>query len=604
MMRRWTREARLSLARLPNLPGLARAPSAPAHIIRDLWPGDAGHGARLIKGHFHFGFRDHKLNLNDWEHVELPGPEREWLHGFTWLRDLRALGSDEARLCARAIVGSWLDHPPTDPLIVDAATTGARLAAWMGHYDFFAASADEVFRQRLMDRLLVEGRTIAALLPLPVQGWRGLTALKGLLAAAVSIPSQSGFLSRFLRYLDQDIDRLLLPDGSLAERSPEAQLQTARELAEMSAILRMAQMPPAPAVIAGLARVCPVLRAMRHADGGLAIFNGASEHPPGFVEMVLQHGARQRLLAPSMPDSGFIRVAAGKSLLFVDGGMPPPHGFDRMAHGGPLSFEFSHGRQRLFVNCGSAPMGAWEHALRATAAHTTLVLDDRSCVDFAADGGLSRRPAHVTARQTAQDGAHWLDLSHDGYRTTLGANWRRRLYLNAEGSDLRGEETVEAEREVPVALRFHLHPDVSAQISDERDEVILHAEENIWRFRHDGGALSLEDSVYTGDGQLRRTAQIIITAPVPPKTAPEIVQDDVVADTTDSLDVLDQAEEAGAEARSDTASSHAETPAPEVPGTDTAAVDRVDESSTKPSLGVTAQAFRQTIHWMLEKVPE
>lgn len=512
MIRQWAREAKLSMARLP---GLSRAPEAPANLLRDLWPGDATIGARLLSGHFCFDFREYSLDTTNWEQQDLSDPVRQWLHGFTWLRDLRALGSDEARLAARSIVDSWLDHPATDPLIADAATTGARLGAWMGQYDFFAASADISFRRRLMDRLLMEARTISALLPLPVQGWRGLSALKGLLAAAVSIPSQRGFFTRYLRYLEPEIERILLPDGCLVERSAEAQLQAARELAEMSAILRMAQMPLPPVLVTGLARVCPVLRAMRHADGGLVVFNGANAHTSSFIDTVLQYGARQRLLAPTLADGRFFRLTAGKSLLMADGGVPAPAGFDGQAHGGPLSFEFSHSRHRMLVNCGSASTGAWERALRGTAAHTTMVLDGRSCVDFAPNGGLSRRPAHVRAKHETHDGSHWLEMSHDGYRATLGADWQRRLYLSDDGFSLRGEETVSCERTVPFALRFHLHPDVEARLSDDGDEVHLDVGGLSWRFRQEGGTLALEPSVYVGNGAIEATLQIVVTNPRP-----------------------------------------------------------------------------------------
>lgn len=548
MIRQWARDARLSIARLP---GLSRAPEAPANLLRDLWPGDATIGARLLSGRFRFDFRDYVLDTANWEQQGLPDPVRQWLHGFTWLRDLRALGSDEARLGARAIVDSWLDHPATDPLVADAATTGARLGAWTGQYDFFAASADISFRRRLMDRLLLEARTISALLPLPAQGWRGLSALKGLLAAAVSIPSQRGFFTRYLRYLEPEIERILLSDGCLVERSPEAQLQAARELAEMSAILRMAQMPLPPVLVTGLARVCPVLRAMRHADGGLMLFNGANAHASSFIDTVLQYGARQRLLAPSLADGRFFRLTAGKSLLMADGGVPAPAGFDGQAHGGPLSFEFSHGRHRIFVNCGSASTGAWERALRGTAAHTTMVLDGRSCVDFSSNGGLSRRPAHVKAKHETHDGSHWLEMSHDGYRATLGADWQRRLYLSDDGFSLRGEETVSCERVVPFALRFHLHPDVEARLSDEGDEVLLDVGGLSWRFRQEGGTLALEPGVYVGNGEIEATLQIVVTNPRPravvEMSRPEVARSEAAGPeaaprvTTESVTAMEEA---------------------------------------------------------------
>ena len=50
VLRRWSQDARLSLARLPSLAGLGRVPAAPVHAVRDLWPGDPTSGAQLVLG--------------------------------------------------------------------------------------------------------------------------------------------------------------------------------------------------------------------------------------------------------------------------------------------------------------------------------------------------------------------------------------------------------------------------------------------------------------------------------------------------------------------------------------------------------------------------
>jgi len=611
--RRWTRDARLSLARIPNIPGLGRAPNVPAVTLRDLWPGDAARGAGMIDGAFRFDGVTYRIPGDDpaqrWERPDLPEGVRRWLHGFAWLRDLRTLGTDEARLRAREIVGRWLDHPATDPLIADTATTGVRLAAWLGNYDFFAATAGDAFRQRLMDRILVEGRTIAAMLPLPLQGWRGLSALRGLLAAGMAMPGFTGLLSRFERYLGPELERLILPDGCMAERSPEAQLQAIRELAEMAALLRAAQLP-IPVVLEGaLDRLCPVLRAMRHADGGLAVFNGAVEHSADLVDMVLQQGARQRLLAPAMPDGGFIRLSMGRSLLLVDAGKPPPPGFDQEAHAGTLSFEFSHNRQRIFVNCGAAREGEWARALRETAAHTALVLDGQSSSDFSAEGGLSRRPVHVKASHQAQNGAHWLDLSHDGYRASLGATWQRRLYFGENGLNLRGEEIVDGERATKLALRFHLHPEVEAHLTEEGDEIILEAGGVIWRFHQDGGVLALESSVYRAGSKPVRTLQIVVRAPVPP--APVVEPEPVKADEAVAAEVSGGAEEGGEEhpvppegegATEDAASGREESAeAADAPVAD-APVAAEPPKAAEPVRHVPPEPTRQVVRWALERI--
>ena len=167
-------------------------------------------------------------------------------HGFTWLRDLRALGTDAARLRARALVAEWINAPPGEAVAHRPDVVGARIAAWLGHYDFFAASADDAFRQRLMARLVSDARSLSAALPAEELDARALTALKGLIAAAVALPEHAGFLTRALRFLPQEIARQVLPDGCHAERSPAAQLAALQDLTEIRALLQASQTQPPP----------------------------------------------------------------------------------------------------------------------------------------------------------------------------------------------------------------------------------------------------------------------------------------------------------------------------------------------------------------------
>lgn len=429
-----------------------------------------------------------------------------------------------------------------------------------------------------MERMLVEARTIAALLPLDPQGWRSLMAFRGLLAAAMAMPEQTGFMSRFLRYLPAELERLILGDGTVVERSPDVQFLVARELAEMSVMFRTGQNAVPPFIDRALDRICPVLRAMRHGDGALALFNGANERHSAAVEDVLAQGARQKLIAPSLPDGKFTRLALGKSLLIVDSGPPPAPGFDHAAHAGTLSFEFSHQRHRLFVNCGSALTGPWSDAMRSSAAHNVLLADGLSSSDFGRDGGMTRRPATVTCEHQTNGAAHWLDLSHDGYYAPLGAKWTRRLYFGSDGEDLRGQDIIEGERPVDFTIRFHIHPDV--RVTQEDEDIILQAGTTIWRFRQREGAVRLENDVYLGRGRRESSKQIVITPLARQVARPEEA-------------TPEEAQEAAGDAK---------------PGEDRSASQASAVSAPAPASSLAApsvvQRSSQTVTWLLERLPE
>ena len=524
VMRRWTRDARLSLARLPALTtslGVSRVPDAPSVSIRDLWPGDTGRGARLMKGELVFAGAVSILQPGrvggQWGDPAAPPPLRAHAHGFAWLRDLRALGTDGGRLRARALVSEWLARPPGDAVARAPHVSASRVTAWLAHYDFFAASADDAFRQRLMTRLMVEARTLAASIPTPGHDHHALTCLKGLLACAVAMPDQSGFLTRTMRHIGPEIGRQILADGCHAERSPGVQLAALRELAEMRALMQIGQIAPPLALAAVLDRMSPVLRALRHGDGGLALFNGSHEENPAGIDLVLSQSTRGRSVAAEMPQGGFIRIQSGRSLMLVDAGPPAPPGFDACAHAGTLSFELSVGRERLIVNCGAGILPDWRDALRATAAHSTLVVADTSSSEFR-NGVVARRPAHVTIDHRQSSGAHWLDLGQDGYVPGFGAVHNRRVYIADGGEDIRGEDSLTRDTPVAFALRFHLHPMVKVArdghepgTEEDGGAVLLTLPSGaVWRLRADSGRLAIEDSIYLGGDSPRRTSQIVI----------------------------------------------------------------------------------------------
>ncbi len=280
----------------------------------------------------------------------------------------------------------------------------------------------------------------------------------------------------------------------------------------MRALLQAAQMQPPAALVAAIERVAPALRALRHGDGCLALFNGAKEEQPGLVDLALAQVGRGGRAPPSLPDGGFQRVQAGRSVLIADCGAPPPRGMDRFAHAGTLSFELSIGRERLITNCGGSSLGdpVWRDAARATAAHSTLVIADTSSSELKPEG-LGRRPGIVEAQRQEADGNHWLETSHDGYEKPFGAIHRRRFYIAASGEDIRGEDVVEAREPQPFAVRFHLHPAVKASMQGEAVLMRLPGGGS-WQLRADGALPTLEESVYLGGNDVKRTEQVVLAS--------------------------------------------------------------------------------------------
>ncbi|MDN7350445.1 heparinase II/III family protein [Acetobacter senegalensis] len=556
-LRRWTRTARLAYAMRNPLGGFGRVPEGPAQTLRDPWPGDAIVGEKLVRNQTLFQSELRNLQHRQWDNPAWPDAYRRWLQSFVWLRDLRELGAESARIKARSLVATWIAMPAADRPISDPSITGARLAAWLSYYEFFAAAADDGFRKSLMAALMMEARSIMALMPEEVQGWHALTALKGLLAVAVAIPDQPEFLSRYLRLIDNAISEQFLPDGGPVTRCPEDQFQAVRELAEMLSILQLARLPLPTTLMEAANRAAPALRAMRHGDGGLMLFNGSAEQNPLLVEHVLNRASRSRVLAASLPETGFLRLASGRALLLVDAGAPAAPGHDKTAHAGMLSFEFSSGRQRLIVNCGASTQRGWAQALRQAAAHSVLEFADISPMVVDATGAVIKRPK-ITRTHVTQDGAHWLQMTHDGYQPQGGGLYSRQLYLGKDGQTLRGEETLHGGTRADFCVRFHLHPEV--MVEQVENGFLLYTQEESWLFQSDAHA-SVEESVYLGGPERVATLQIVLFPTLPPEPEPPPVEEESAASvengedaaTEHAVDPLPVAEDTGVLEPQDTA---------------------------------------------------
>jgi uncharacterized heparinase superfamily protein len=491
----------------------------------DLFPGDTARGQALLVDQFILaGQTVTTLESNPWAQT---GQSEHWLaalYGFGWLRDLRAAANGPAKLKARALLESWLAGGAALPALAERPdVVGSRLTAWSANAEFFLHDASDDFRRRFVHSFTAQYRQLTKTQRRAGDGLERLLALKGLLIGALALGDDERRIAPIIKQLDQELGRQILPDGAQLERSPSIHFNLLAELIALKATLETARRELPVALQNAIDRMAPILRTYRHGDGGLALFNSSNEEEAWAIDLVLgQCDSKGRPLT-NAPHGGFRRVQAGRTLLIMDTGVPSRVG--RAGHAGTLSFELSVGKDRLIVNCGHWPGSdqSWRRALSATAAHSTLTVDDTNSALLREEGGIGNGAIHVTVNREDQDGAAWIDASHDGYLEPFGLTHWRRLYVSAEGTDLRGEDRLVRTQKKQVggrafAVRFHLHPEVQASQVQDGSSVLLRGPSGAgWQMRASGGALDLNESVYAGRaGERRRSTQIVLTGPLEP----------------------------------------------------------------------------------------
>ncbi len=516
-----------------------RSPRSFFAVAPDPWPGDAVVGMRLVAGelmaHGQVGAVTPQNEDPPWRR---PGAGTLWLdalNGFAWLRDLRDCGDPSAAVLAAQLIDHWSEREwRWSPLSWKRDVLANRIVNWIRHYDWLAAAADPGFPARFV---LSVGRQRAHLRRAARTGMIGheaVAVLKAMIFADLAFLRDG---KRFEKSLEHNLGRLAKfvkryvgHDGVVAERAPHLQVAVLRHLLDVRAALGSAERRAPAELIAAVDRMAPMLRFFRHGDGGLALFNGSWEGERSLMDLVLARSGSSEA-APTMAlASGFQRMTAGTSLVIVDAGSPPGRGMDGTAHAGTLSFEMSAAHERLIVNCGTYP-GApseWRRFMRFTAAHSTAVVDDTNSTEITDHGSLEYRAGNVLVDRADDQGSQWLDMSHDGYRSLYGIIHRRRLWLSADGGDLRGEDMFGGPDGRPVTvpdrrfiLRFHLHPTVKATLAQSGQAVLMRLPSGRgWRLRASGAGIGLAESIYLGeDSRVRRTEQIVLVGQVPPEGA-------------------------------------------------------------------------------------
>ena len=541
-------ERLIRLAYRMGIPGSAlsapfRKPPRPRLLATVASPlaGDKVAGTALRAGHFLVhGFKLPIAQADFGGAGRLTPPVERMVHGFHWLADLDACAPrEQVTATAERILAAWFAANPDTPSRPGRGSawtvdnTGHRLLNWLVHAPLVLSGTDKALRNQLLgavsdtarwlDRNVARGEDLLA----QVAGWCAITAAGLLLpdGRPRRLFGEAGLIAA--------MGELVGDDGGLLSRSPLGQMEAVALLVQLGACYRATRRDPPAQLQSVLTLLVPPLLAMTHGDGTLGAWQGGwAVAADEVAALVAASGVRTRPLR-DVRQWGYQRIAAGKSLLQFDAAPPPLARHARNGCASTLAFELSHAGQRLIVNCGGAAAAGGlmparlEQGLRATAAHSTLVLDDANSTAVLINGRLGPGVSEVELdRRTFENdtgsrsgfGATRLEASHDGYASRYGLTHRRILILRDDGTELRGEDLLVPTRgkgkrgKVAFAIRFHLGPGIEVGRSEDGQGAgIALADGSYWQFRIGDGEVTIEDSIWAdGQGRPVPTQQIVI----------------------------------------------------------------------------------------------
>jgi uncharacterized heparinase superfamily protein len=504
--------------------------------LPDPWPGNAERGAQIKAGRLTLA--GHKLDLRapNYAHLHAPTPILAYFHSFAWIRDLDHAAGAKTASILEDYLRKWLaSYRDFQPIAWRADVLGTRLLSWFGHAEAVLGSGDHVQRSSLLTAMVCFAKHLARTVERVEEGVPKIQAASGLVAAGLLLPGLEPRLPKAIAALDHALMLSMLPDGGFISRSPEDMLYVLQLLLTLKQAFETRSVAPTPTLLNSMDRLAPALLALTHPDGRLASFNGGGLGPDDGTALALSVAGSTPKAMHNAAHSGYQRLQGGRSVVILDAGPPPPGRNAKQAHAGTLAFEFSDGPIRLVVNCGGAAAltadtpAALKPSLRSTAAHSTLVLNDSLSTLIRGDNILGKGVSTVTLKRQESEEGCWVDAAHDGYAQRYGVLHRRRLFLRADGMDLKGEDILEPVHQAPrktrlgtktdarwpLDVRFHLAAGVTAIATQGQQSAALKLPNGkAWMFRCRGGRLEIAETlVLDANGTPRRTAQLVIHVP-------------------------------------------------------------------------------------------
>src|SRR5262245_33560911 len=251
-----------ALSLLPFLGKTDRLVIAP----QDLRTSDATRASEIYSGRFVFAGKVVVSNARS--PFEVTPPSDEWaagLHGFSWLRHLRAAESGITRANARALVDEWINTTSArHPIAGRPDVVARRIISWLTQATLVLDDSDVRFYRRFIRSLTRQVRRLRHTVADARDGVPKLQVTIALMYAALCMQGQARHIKTATAKLNEELDRQILPDGGHIGRNPGALIELLVDLLPLRQAFTSRNIPPPQPLLNAVDRMMPMLRFFRH----------------------------------------------------------------------------------------------------------------------------------------------------------------------------------------------------------------------------------------------------------------------------------------------------------------------------------------------------
>ena len=447
-----------------------------------------------------------------------------YLHGFSWLNDLAAVGSYEALKLAQEWVFHWtLNELGNKNLCLDLLTQ--RLFNWINHSGFLLKTSNLALSDSYMKSIDQQSFFLE-------KRWQSLQkdvdrikAIVLLISVGIYVTNKNYLVQSFIKALDKEIINTIDAKGGISSRDPNALAEIFSLLNWLEVLLEKINLNLSEIQVSAIKKIAPTLRSLRHLDGALIGFRGEIKIRDKYLDRALvQSGVKHRLLDRTV--MGYSRLGNHKMSIFIDTGGK----FDSITNG-----NFLHTKSAIEITINKSPF-----VVSGIKISNFRELDrlDNMQVDYASIAKLEKGFENNVSLQSSSlefydsKGATTLKTSHNGYLNETGLTHTRTIKLDNDETEIHGEDSFNAnsdeakfrfeniltkrKQKMFMSVHFLLHPEVVIEQAHASVNFLLENKES-YSLKFSGKCdLRIEEGVfYEGSTEKSRaTKQIVLSSQV------------------------------------------------------------------------------------------
>lgn len=453
-----------------------------------------------------FCFLNHEGTISNWCD---PEQEKLWVYNLHYFDDLNAFGSKKRADSHRYLINKWIDENP--PLIGagwEPYPQSLRIVNWIKWF-LSGNSPESSWNHSLCQQTGI----LEQELEYHLLGNHLFANAKALVFAGCYFQGTDAerWLIKGLSILDKELPEQILADGGNFELSP---MYHNILLADMLDLINLAKTYCIPELNQRLSLWESItksmlfwMRTMTHADGEVPFFNDSAIGISARPEKLIHYADKLNLLPRNniqfdnnqkisyLKDSGYIKLSYEEQAAFLDVANVGPDYIPGHAHADTLSFEWSYGKQRVFVNSGTSVYGLSEERLRQrkTKSHNTVEVDGLDSSEVWSGFRVAKRAYPSIPFISETENSISINCSHDGYERLQGKVTHTRNW-DMKSNEFKIEDTLTGYF-VNAKAHYHIHPDITIHKVDSDFHLVLPTGCK-FRLTSTNGHLTLHDSTW------------------------------------------------------------------------------------------------------------